>query len=166
MKSTHKRITGMGVRAGACLGTILLAGVAAADTTVTFAGYECMYAGIDGDQGGPFEGAAFFGNGTSLITRCPMDRINSPSTTNITNIIIRVGDRSSSYGITCNAVSCAGLGDACSVGGMRSTGASYQGDTYLNLGSVAAYNTGYAYIECSFPPDNSDNYIYSYRSTD
>jgi hypothetical protein len=145
------------------LGTVLVASGAAADSVVTYAGEACLGGQYFGTTGGIAQGRAFY----SGYTRCPLTRINSDDTTDITANIIRVKDQDASTEITCYTVSCDGNGGTCDESVHRSTGISFTGTTYLNMGSVVAYSNGYAYIYCSFPTVSSyPSFVYSYRSTD
>lgn len=161
MKSVQNKWMKHTTKIGACLVGLLFTLSAAADSTTTYTGYECWFAGSTGTMSGFEEGALI----SSTYTRCPLLRIDSSDTTNISYITIRVKDDSSTAGISCTAYSCAGMGDPCGASSTASTGNSYKGSTYLSLGSMIAYSTGYAYIYCDIP-SNGNNLIYSYRATD
>jgi hypothetical protein len=145
------------------LATVFFASTAVADSIVTYSGYECLFATSTGNIGGFTEGAAFSGGN---YTRCPLSRIASNSTTDIGTIIVRVKDSSTTQSIDCHATSCTGAGETCSSTSTQSTGASFTGTTFLDMGSLTAFSNGYAYIHCSFPSDGTQSVIYSYRATD
>lgn len=163
MKTLRRKI-GSVVKVAVGLGAVFCTTSAVADSTVTYSGYECLYAEKDGNQGGFLRGAAFSGT----YTRCPLTRINSDDTTEIKQVYIRVYDASSTGSVTCQAHSCDGFGATCSPSSQKTTDASFVGETYLVLGSMAAHENGYAYIHCSFPagPGGSKPRIFSYRATD
>jgi hypothetical protein len=161
MRRTKNRKIGAVVKLAAGLVTVFFASTAVADSTVTYSGYECMGVSSTGNHGGILEGAVIPG-----ATLCPLTRIVSNDTTDITSIIIRLKDASTSEGITCRARSCSALGDTCSIGSFVDTGLTFTGATSLGLGDVNAFNNGYAYIECSGPKDGTTNLLYSYRATD
>ncbi len=164
MKTARNGLVRTTLKACSGVGAVLLAAsTAAADSTTTYAGSECQGGTINGNQGGPIEGWAFSGG----ATQCPLTRIVSDDTTDISTILIRVEDNSGSDWITCRAVSCAGNGSACSESAEKASGTtqSFTGKTYMNMGSLPAHDTGYAYIYCGFP-SSSWSYVYSYRATD
>jgi hypothetical protein len=161
MGMTKNRKIGAVVKVAAGLITVLFASTAVADSTVTYSGYECLGVVVSGNQGGVTEGAQTSGT----RTRCPLTRIVSNNTTDITSIIIRLKDTSPTTAISCHATSCSALGDSCSIGSNANTGTTFTGATSLGLDDVAAFNNGYAYIHCDVPND-SVSLVYSYRATD
>lgn len=167
MKATQVVLGKIAVKAVGCLGVLLFASTAAADSVVTYAGYECMGALPAGGEGSQFgEGAAFPGK---IYTYCPLVRINSDDTSDITGIYIRVEDRSPTQQISCFAESCDGEGTCSADSAVVSGGAgnpSFVGIDSMHLASLTAYSTGYAYIYCDLPTDESQSLVYSYRATD
>jgi hypothetical protein len=158
----RQKLVGAVGKVAAGLATIFFASTAVADSVVTYSGYECMFATTTGNPSGPTEGAAF---GGSTYTRCPLVRIASNSTTDISSIIIRVQDNSTTQSIECVGRSCTGAAEACSISSTAATGTSFTGTTFLDLGSMVAHSNGYAYIHCKLPND-AQSVVYSYRATD
>lgn len=153
-------------KAGASLGALLLASSAAADSPVTYPGYSCWFAEPGGSQSGFTDGEADFYGGYTI---CPLVRINSADTTDISTIIVRVQDNSTTQSVGCYAVSCDGTASACDETDPQYSGGgddSFTGTTYMNMGSLTAYSNGFAYIQCDFPNDSSKSVLYSYRATD
>ncbi len=155
-----KLMGGTAVRLGFCLASLLFASTATADSIVVYSGYACLGVSTTGSQSGFSEGAGF-----GSFTRCPLTRINADDTTDITGIYVRVRDSSTTQAISCYAISCDATGATCSQGSSAATGTTTIGDQSLHIGSVSAYNTGYAYIHCNGASD-AQNAIYSYRATD
>jgi hypothetical protein len=162
MKTMRSKLVGTVVRLGTCLGALLFASSAVADSTVTYSGYSCLYASALSDRAGLEEGAVF----DREYTRCPLTRIASDVAGSIAGLYVRVQDNSPTQTITCYAVSCDGTGDVCSTGSTDSSGGTFTGKNSLHIGGVAAYSTGYAYIHCDLPVDGTQSVIYSYRGTD
>lgn len=108
--------------------------------------------------------------GAVTKTYCPLTRPNATSAGDISSITVSIWDRSSEGGVSCRARSCDQRANACSWSATAGSSEPGEGKADLQLGSVASYSGGYAFIECSMDVVRSgpheDYKIYSYSSND
>jgi hypothetical protein len=156
------------VRIGACLATLLVAGSAVADNIVTYSAIQCVSSSFSntGTYTSPLHYYDVPSGGGGAVLRCPLTRIASDASGDITSILVRVYENSATSSIKCKAYSCTGGGDTCDVGTEGQSGDNETGTISFNLGSVGSYTNGFAYLLCSTPSATATYRIYSYRATD